>query len=67
MPARIFARDEYPQFERIPETELRQVFRRGQRREHVPALQRSLEDRVRVALRGQTLLLLRGRGRATRI
>ena len=55
VPARIFARDEHPQLERVGEAQLRKVFRRGQRRERVPARQCPLEDRVRVALRGRTL------------
>jgi hypothetical protein len=53
VPARILARDEHGEFERVDETQLREILGRGQRREHVPALQCPLEDRVRVALRGR--------------
>lgn len=40
-------------FERVDEVELRQVFRCGQCGEHVSTLQRPLEDRVWMALRGR--------------
>jgi hypothetical protein len=39
VPARILARDEHSQVERIDEAQLREILGRGQRREHSPALQ----------------------------
>jgi hypothetical protein len=51
--ARILPGDEHRELERIGEAELRKVFRGGHSHEHVPALQRPLEDRVWVALRGR--------------
>jgi hypothetical protein len=39
-------RDEHRELERIAKTELRKVFRGGQRHEDVPALQRPLETRI---------------------
>jgi hypothetical protein len=53
VPAWILAGDEHCELERIRETELRKVFRSGQRHEHVVALQGSLESRVRVTGRAQ--------------
>jgi hypothetical protein len=53
VPAGILAGDEHGQLERVEQVKLRKVFRRGQGGEDVPALQRPLEDRVRMALRGR--------------
>jgi hypothetical protein len=51
--ARIFPCNQHRQLERIEQIELRELLRGGQRREHVPALQRPLEDHVWMALRGR--------------
>jgi hypothetical protein len=53
MPARIIARDQDGQLERIAEIDLRELLRSRLGSEQVPALQRFLEDPVRVALRGR--------------
>ena len=53
MPTRVFPRDEDRQLERVDQDELRQILRRRKRHEHVAALERPLEDRVRMALRGR--------------
>lgn len=63
MTAGIVVGDEHRELERASEAELRQVFRRGQGGEHVPALQRPLEDRLWVALGGRRFSSL-GAGRA---
>jgi hypothetical protein len=44
---------EHGQLERVEQAELRELPCRGQRGEDVAALQRSLEDRVWMALRGR--------------
>ena len=46
-------RDQHRQDERVGEAELRQFSGRGHGRDHVPALERLLEDAVRAALRGR--------------
>jgi hypothetical protein len=51
--ARIFPRNQHRQLERIEQVELRKLLRSGQGREHIAALQRPLEDRVWMALRGR--------------
>jgi len=53
VPARVLARDKDGQFERVIEADLREVLRRGERREDVPTLKGSPEDRVGVAPRGR--------------
>jgi hypothetical protein len=53
VPARILPGDEHGQFECVDEVELWEVFRSGQRRQNVPALECSLKDRVGVALRAR--------------
>jgi hypothetical protein len=53
MPMRVLARDQEGQFERIGEAELWQLSGRSHGRDHVPALERLLEDAVRAALRGR--------------
>jgi hypothetical protein len=69
MTAGILAGDEHGQFERIREAELRQVFRGRHSHEHVPALQRPLETRIRMtrrdrssSFRGAGVTSLRGAG-----
>ena len=51
--ARILPRDQQRQLERVVEAELRQLVRRSQRGDHVPPLDRSLEDPVWPALRSR--------------
>jgi hypothetical protein len=58
--ARVFPCDQHRQLERIEQIELRELLRGGQGREYVPALQRPLEDRVWMALRGRASVLPRG-------
>jgi hypothetical protein len=53
VPARILPRDQHGQLERVEQAQLRELFGRGNRRDHVPALERLLEDPVRMALRGR--------------
>lgn len=50
----VFAGDEDRELERVGEAELRQVFRCGHSHEHVAALQRPLECRVRMAGRARS-------------
>ena len=44
MPARIFPGNQDRELERVDQAQLREILRRGQRREHVPARQCPLED-----------------------
>jgi class 3 adenylate cyclase/pimeloyl-ACP methyl ester carboxylesterase len=50
----ILAGNEHGELQRIPETELREVFRSGQRHEDVPARQRPLETRIRMTRRARS-------------
>jgi hypothetical protein len=53
MPARFFAGDQERQLERLVEADPADLLRRRLRDEQVPALERSAEERARVALRGR--------------
>jgi len=57
MPTRILPRDQHGQLERVEQAQLRKLSRRSRGRDHIPALDRLLEDSVRTALRGRRLLL----------
>ena len=53
MPARVFPRDEDRELQRVREVQLVEVTRSGDRHQHVPALQRPLECRVRMSGRAR--------------
>ena len=54
MTAGILAGYEHCELERVQETELRKVFRGGQRHKDVPALQRPLETRIGMTRRARS-------------
>ena len=53
VPARILPRDQHGELERVEQAQLRKLSRRSHGRDHIPALDRLLEDSVRTALRGR--------------
>jgi len=53
VPARVFPRDEDRELQRVREVQLREVARSGDRHEHVAALQRPLECRIRMTGRAR--------------
>jgi hypothetical protein len=46
VPTRLLPGDQHGQLERVEQAQLREFFRRGHGRDHVPALDRLLEDSV---------------------
>jgi hypothetical protein len=54
VPTRVFPRDQDRELERVREAQLRQVARGGDRHQHVPAFQRTLECCVRMTGRARS-------------